>query len=56
MGCVKSNSKREVYNNTVLPLEIRKTLNRQPQFTPKTTWKRRQKTSKISRRKEIVKI
>ena len=47
MGCGKSNSKREVYNNTVLPLEIRKTLNRQPQFTPKTTWKRDKKPPKL---------
>ena len=30
-------SKREVYSNTILPQEIRKTLNRQPNFTPKTT-------------------
>ena len=33
-------SKREVYSNTVLPQEIRKTWNRQPNFTPKTTGKR----------------
>ena len=40
MGYNKSNSKREVYNNTILPQEIRKILNRQPNFTPKTTGKR----------------
>ena len=35
----------------------RKTSNRQPNFTPKTTGKRRTKKSpKISRRKEIIKI
>ena len=37
VGCSKSSSKREVYSNTILPQEIRKTLNRQPNFTPKTT-------------------
>ena len=29
--------KREIYSNTILPQETRKTLNRQPNFTPKTT-------------------
>ena len=33
-------SKREVYSNTILPQETRKTSNRQPNFTPKTTGKR----------------
>ena len=56
MGCSKSSSKKEVYSNTILPQETRKTLNRQPNFTPKTTGKRRTKISKISRRKEITKI
>ena len=58
MGCSKSNSKREVYSNTILPQETRKTSNRQPNFTPKTTGKRRTTTKKpkISRRKEIIKI
>ena len=36
MGCSESSSKREVYSNTILPQETRKTLNRQPNFTPKT--------------------
>ena len=41
MGCGKSSSKREVYSsNTILPQETRKILNRQPNFTPKTTGKR----------------
>ena len=44
MGCSKSSPKREVYSNTILPQE---TLNRQPNFTPKTTGKRRKKTSKL---------
>ena len=43
MACSKKSSKREVYSNTILPREIRKTLNRQPNFTPKTTGKRRTK-------------
>ena len=29
--------KREVYSNTILPLETGKTSNRQPNFTPKIT-------------------
>ena len=56
MGCSKRSSKREVYSNTILPQQTRKTSNRQPKFTPKTTGKRRTKTPKISRRKEIIKI
>ena len=55
MGCCKSSSKKEVYSNTTLPQETRKTSNRQPNFTPKTTGKRRTKNPKI-RRKEIIKI
>ena len=47
MGCSKSSSKREVYSNTILPQETRKTLNRQPNFTPKATRKRRKKPSKL---------
>ena len=71
MGCSKSSSKREVYSNTILTQETRKALNRQCQFTPKTTKKkkkRRRRTKKtktnkqtknppnITRRKEIIKI
>ena len=56
MGCDKSISKRGVYSSTILPQETRKTLNRQPNFTPKTTGKRRTKNPKTSRRKEIMKI
>ena len=55
MGYSKSSSKREVNSNTILPQETRKTLSRQPNFTPKTTGKRRTKKLKISRRKEIIK-
>ena len=47
IGCSKSSSKREVHNNTILPQEKRKTLNRQSNFTPKTVGKRRTKKKKI---------
>ena len=43
MGCSKSSPKREVYSNTILPQETRKTSNRQPKFTPKATGERREK-------------
>ena len=43
MGCSESSSKREVYRNTILPQETRKTLNKQPNFIPKTTGKRKTK-------------
>ena len=43
MGYSKSSSKREVYSNTILPQETRKTSNSQPNFTPKTTRKKEQK-------------
>ena len=61
MRCSKSSSKREVYSNTILPQVVRKTLNRPPNFTPKTTGKIRttttkKKNHKISRRKEIIKM
>ena len=45
-GMQKSSSNREVYSNTILPQEIRKTLNRQPNFTLKTTGKRTTTTTK----------
>ena len=40
MGCSKSSPKREIYSNTTLLQETRKRLNKQPNFTPKTTGKR----------------
>ena len=49
MGCGKSSSKREVYSNTILPQETRKTSNRQPNFTPTTTGKRKTKQNKIQK-------
>ena len=56
MGCSKSSSKRKVSINTILPQETRKTLSRQPNFTPKITGRRRRRKPKIIRRKEIIKI
>ena len=56
MGCRISSSKRGVYTNTMLPQETRKTSNRQPSFTPKTTEQKRTKHPKISRKKENIKI
>ena len=38
---------REVYSNKILPQETRKTSNRQPNFTPKTTGKREQNPPKL---------
>ena len=46
MGFSKRSSKRKVYSNTILPQETRKTSNRQPNFTPKTTGNRRTKNHK----------
>ena len=42
-GCSKSSSKRDIYSNTILPQETRKTLNRRPKLIPKTTGKSRTK-------------
>ena len=52
MGCSKSSSKRKVYSNKILPQETRKTLNRQPNFTAKTTGKRRAKKTKQNKQKK----
>ena len=46
MGCSKSSSEREVYSNTILLQETRKTSNRQANFMPKTTGKRETKKKK----------
>ena len=51
VGCSKSSSKREVYSGTILPQETRKISNRQTNFTPKTTGKRR--TPHPNQKKEI---
>ena len=55
MGCGKSSSKKENYNNKILPQETRKLTNRQHKLTSKTTRGRTNKTQS-SRRKEIIKI
>ena len=55
MGCSKSSSKREVYSNTILPQEKRKTLNRNLTLHLKLE-KEEQKNIKISKRKEIITI
>ena len=47
MRCSKSSSKREIYSNAILPQETRKTSNRQYNFTPKTTGKRRATTETL---------
>ena len=42
MGFSKIRDKREVHSNTSLPQERRKTSNKQPNFTPKATRKRKE--------------
>ena len=56
MGCNKNSSKRKVLSNTILHQETRKTVNRQPNFTPKTTGEISTKITKVRRRKEMIKI
>ena len=56
MGHSKSSSKREVYSNTILPQETRKTSNRHLTLHLKQLEKEEEKQPKISRRKEIIKI
>ena len=56
MGCSKSSSKMEVYRNKILPQETSKISNKQPNLTPKAIRERRTKKTKVSRRKEIIKI
>ena len=56
MGCSKSSSKREVYSYTSLPKETRRISSKQSNLTPKGTRERRTNETKVSRRKEIIKI
>ena len=49
----ENSSKREVYSNTILPQETRKTSNRKPNFTPKATGKRR-RIATTKAKKKIV--
>ena len=51
----KSSSKREVYSNTILSQETGKASNRQPN-SPFKGVKRRTENTKVSRRKELIKI
>ena len=54
-GIQQKQFKREIYSNTILPQETRKTSNRQPHFTPKTTGKRRTtKKKKKHQKTELV--
>ena len=55
MGCSKSGSKWEVYSNTILPQETRNISNNLTLYL-KQLEKEEQKTPKVSRRKEIMKI
>ena len=55
-GMQKSSSKREVYNNTILPQETRKISNKQPNLTSRSIRERRTKKVRVSRRKEIINI
>ena len=43
MRCSESNSKRKVYNNTILPQDARNISNKQPNLTPKAIRERRTK-------------
>ena len=56
MGCSKTSSKKEVYNNTGLAQATRKLSNKQPNLPPKAMGETRTKKPKVSRRKEIIKI
>ena len=47
MGCSKSSSKREVYSNTILPQESRKTSNRQPNWHLKQLEKEQKNPPKL---------
>ena len=55
MGHSKSNSKRELYTNTISPQETIKILNKQTKLTPMLLEKEQTKL-KVSRRKENIKI
>ena len=47
MGCSNSSSKREVYSNTILSQETRKTSNRQPNLPLKQLEKEQQQKNPI---------
>ena len=55
MGCSKSNSRREVHNESGLPQEtVSKISNKQPMFTAKGIRKSRTTKPKVCRRKGII--
>ena len=56
MGCSKSSSKKEVYSNAILPQETRKHRIDNLTLHLKQQKKEEGKKSKISGRKEIIKI
>ena len=56
MGHCKSSAKGKVHNITGLPQETRKKSNKSPNSTPKATREGREENSRVSRRKEILKI
>ena len=57
MGCSKSSSKREVYSNTSLPQETRKSqINNLTLHLKQLQKEEQRKTPKVSRRKELIKI
>ena len=52
----KNSSKREAYSSTILPQEIRKISNKQPNLKPKAIWERTTTTKPPqSQQKEIIK-
>ena len=55
MGCNKSSSKRDVYSNTILPQETQNISN-YLSLHVKQLEKEEQKNTKVSQRKEIIKI
>ena len=52
MGCSKNCSKWEVYSNTSLPQEARKSSNKQPNFTSKATRKKNRQDLKLAEGKK----
>ena len=57
MGFSKRRAKGKVHSNTSLTQETRETSNKQSNFIPKATRKKKKvKKPKVSRRKEILKI
>lgn len=47
MGCIKNNSKRKVYSDTVLLQETNKQKNSNKQHKPPSKWIRKKRTNKV---------